>query len=97
MIEATDNTTVAKAPKPWKRFSTAKKPSAAGQGIINLALVIWAVRDIRHRSDEEINGRRKIWTLAAFAPPFGPIAYLLFGRKRSAQTTDIPLEIPEKP
>jgi len=52
------------------------------------------VRDIRQRSDDELNGSRKRWLLAAFAPPFGPIAYLIFGRKRTAQVVDIPLEAP---
>ena len=51
-------------------------------GIVNLLLIIWAVRDLRRRSDAEINGKKKIWMLAAFAPPFGPIAYFVFGRKR---------------
>ena len=96
MIETNDDTTT-KAPKKWKGFPSTMNTRAAGQGIVNLALLIWAVRDIRHRSDEELNGRRKIWTLAAFAPPFGPIAYLLFGRKPGAQTTDRPLETPERP
>jgi hypothetical protein len=53
--------------------------------MVNLVLVILAVRDIRHRRDDEINGNRKRWMLAAFAPPVGPIAYLLFGRKRGTQ------------
>ncbi len=53
------------------------------QGMVNVALIIWAVRDIRHRSDDEIKGNRKFWLVAAFAPPVGPIAYFLFGRKRS--------------
>ena len=83
MLETTSDTAAKKAPEPRKRFSTARKARATGQGIINLALLMWAVRDIRHRSDAEIKGRRKIWALAAFAPPFGPIAYFLFGRKRS--------------
>ena len=97
MLETTRDTVAAKAPEPRKHFSTAKRTRAAGQGLINLALLIWAVRDLRHRRDDEINGRRKIWRLAVFAPPFGPIAYLLFGRKRSTQTTDIPLVTTEKP
>jgi hypothetical protein len=84
MFETTNDTSATKAPKPRRSFSAAKQTRAAGQGLINLVLVMWAVRDIRRRRDDEINGRRKIWTLAAFAPPFGPIAYLLFGRKRDA-------------
>ncbi len=75
-----------KAPKQWKRSSLAMNPNAIAQRIILLALVIWAIRDIQRRRDDELNGDRKIWTLAAFAPPIGPIAYFLLGRKRSASS-----------
>ena len=60
-------------------------PQAGMQGLINLALMIWTIWDIRHKSDEEINGKRKLWYLAAFAPPIGPIAYFIFGHKRGVQ------------
>lgn len=90
MKETTHNTSKTKAAKRWKGSSRAMKAPAIAQRMIQLALVIWAVRDIRQRRDDEINGSRKVWTLAAFAPPFGPIAYFLFGRKRDAQK-DSPL------
>ena len=86
MNETIRNTPATKAPKQWKGFSPSMKPLAVAQRMVQLALVIWAVRDIRHRRDDEINGSRKVWKLAAFAPPIGPIAYFLFGRKRNAQT-----------
>jgi hypothetical protein len=82
------------APK-LRRTPSAAQARAGGQGIINLinmVLVILAIRDIRRRRDDEINGKRKWWMLAAFAPPIGPIAYFIFGRKRNVQTTEIPLE-----
>lgn len=63
------------------------------QGVINLVLVIMTVRDIRQRSADEIKGNRKLWLMAAFAPPFGPIAYLVFGRRPKPQTPDMPLEV----
>ena len=85
MNETTHNTPATKAPKRWKGSSPAMKAPAVAQRMIQLALMIWAVRDIRRRRDDEINGNRKVWTLAAFAPPIGPIAYFLFGRKRNAQ------------
>jgi hypothetical protein len=77
------------------KSSTAKKLSAMKavrsivQGAINIGLMIWTVRDIRQRSDDELNGKRNVWLLAAFAPPVGPIAYFLFGRKRDTQPTEI--------
>jgi hypothetical protein len=96
MIEITPSTPAATAPKQ-RQASSPAQARAFGQGIVNLALVIWAVRDIRRRGADEIKGNRKIWQLAAFAPPIGPIAYFLFGRKRGAQTVEVPLEITEKP
>lgn len=89
MSEATPN-------RPAFNLSAASK---AFQGIVNLTLIILTVRDIRQRSDDELKGKRSWWLLAAFAPPFGPIAYLIFGRKRPAEpvesepvTADLPLD-----
>jgi hypothetical protein len=82
MIEINDVPSAVTAPKPKK---PAMNPQAGMQGLINLALMVWMIWDIRHRRDEEINGKRKLWLLAAFAPPIGPIAYFIFGRKRNAQ------------
>ena len=81
-----------------RRTPSAAQARASGQGIINLinlVLVILTIRDIRRRRDDEINGKRKWWMLAAFAPPIGPIAYFIFGRKRGAQAPEIPLEAVE--
>ena len=90
MAETTPDTQVTKKSKRWQDLSPATKTritvQGIAQGIINLLLIIWAVRDLRRRSDDEINGNKKIWMLAAFAPPVGPIAYFLFGRKRGGQT-----------
>jgi hypothetical protein len=72
--------------------SSARKTPAAlriFQGMINMALTIWAVRDIRQRRDDELSKSRKVWMLAAFAPPFGPMAYFVFGRKRDVQAVEV--------
>ena len=85
------------APK-LRRTPSRAQARAGGQGIINLinlVLVILTVRDIRRRRDDEINGKRKWWMLAAFAPPIGPIAYFVFGRKRGIPAAEIPLETAE--
>jgi len=94
MIEI-DNIPTAMTTPQIKRTPSPAQARAGMQGLINLALMIWTIWDIRHRSDEEINGKRKLWMLAAFAPPIGPIAYFIFGRKRGAQVTEIPLETSE--
>lgn len=72
--------------------SSAKKTPVAFrifQGMINMTLTIWAIRDVRHRSDAQLTKSRKVWMLAAFAPPIGPIAYFLFGRKRDVQVVEV--------
>jgi hypothetical protein len=89
MIETINVTAAMTTPKS-KRAPTPAQARAFGQGIINLVLMIWTIWDIRHRSDEEINGKRKLWMMAAFAPPIGPIAYFIFGRKRGVQKDSPP-------
>lgn len=93
MAETAPDTPVTKKSKRWQDLSPATKTrmSVQGsvQGLINLLLIIWAVRDLRRRSASEINGNKKVWMLAAFAPPFGPIIYFLFGRKRSTPTEEM--------
>ena len=75
--------------EPKKRAK--KSPPGIG-GLINLALMIWMIWDLRKRSDEELNGKRRWWMLAAFAPPIGPIVYFVYLRRRRTQLTEIPLE-----
>jgi len=88
MNEVIDLPTTMPTPK-----KSARKPQPGIGGLINLALMIWMIWDIRRRSDEELNGKRKWWMMAAFAPPIGPIAYFVYLRKRRPQPTEIPLEI----
>ena len=93
MTENTNIAAVTTMSKP-KRAPSPAQARAGVQGLINLVLMIWTIWDIRHRSDDEINGRRKLWMLAAFAPPIGPIVYFIFGRKRGVQK-DSPLSSAE--
>lgn len=51
-------------------------------GLLKMLLLMAALRDIRRRSEEEINGSKRMWTAIAFVNYVGPIAYFIFGRKR---------------
>jgi hypothetical protein len=46
-------------------------------------LVITAVtwRDLRHRSDDQVRGSKKIWRMASAVNTLGSLAYWLFGRQ----------------
>ena len=92
MIEITDVPSAVTAPQS-RRKSSAAQARAGMQGLINLALMVWMIWDIRRRSDEELNGKRKLWMLAAFAPPIGPIVYFIYIRRRRTQSVEIPLEV----
>src|SRR6476646_6267114 len=66
--------------KKWKDLSSAQRTSIVAQVAIQCALLIWALWDISHRPANKIKGDKRLWTLAAFVQPVGPIAYFLFGR-----------------
>lgn len=53
--------------------------------LLQLLLTIAAERDIGRHDDAQIRGQKRWWRLAALLSPFGPLAYFLFGRRRSPE------------
>ena len=68
--------------KRWSDMSPQQRAVISVVGLVQVALLILALVDIRRRPAEQINGNKKLWTLAAFINFVGPIAYFVFGRKR---------------
>jgi hypothetical protein len=68
--------------KPPKNLDRSKRIRSALGGLLKMLLLIAALRDIRRRSEEEINGSKRMWTAIALINYVGPIAYFIFGRKR---------------
>lgn len=66
----------------WSELRASQRAGITIGGIIQIALLIAALIDIRRRPAEQIHGRKWVWTLAAFVNFIGPISYFLFGRKR---------------
>jgi hypothetical protein len=66
----------------WRHMTGKRKARMAIRGPLQLALTLWTLRDIRRRSDDQIKGSKRFWTIFAFVQPVGSIAYLLFGRQR---------------
>jgi hypothetical protein len=50
--------------------------------IIQIALLMVALADIRGRAPAEINGSQRVWIGVMFINVIGPLAYFGFGRKR---------------
>jgi hypothetical protein len=93
MIDITDIPTAVTTPEPKK--PARKSPPGIG-GLINFALMAWMIWDLRKRSDAELNGKRKLWFAAAFAPPIGPIVYIIYLRRRKTQAVEISVEVIEQ-
>jgi flagellar biosynthesis/type III secretory pathway M-ring protein FliF/YscJ len=68
--------------KPWGDMTTKQQAGLVLIGVIQVALLAAALIDIRRRSADELNGSKRLWTLAAFVNFIGPLAYFIFGRKR---------------
>lgn len=69
-------------PRQWKDLSSRQRTRIMIPGGIQVALMIWTLWDLAHRPADRIKGKKRLWVMAAFVQPFGPIAYMLFGRKR---------------
>ena len=62
-----------------------------------MALMVAALADMWRRPVEEINGDRRLWTLASFINFAGPLAYFVFGRKRCCEVDSGKLAPPAAP
>ena len=71
--------------KKWSDLTARERAPLALRGIIQLALLAAALADIHRRPAEEIKGSKWLWSAAAlvYFMGIGPIAYFLFGRKRT--------------
>ncbi len=73
--------------KKWSDLAAREKAPLVLRGIIQLALLAAALTDIYGRPAEEIRRRKWVWSAVAFMNfmGIGPIAYFLFGQKRTFQ------------
>ena len=51
-------------------------------GIVEIAVTAWCAKDLKQRPAELVRGPKLLWVPALSVQPVGPIAYLLWGRKR---------------
>ena len=70
--------------KQWRDLPAATRARTVGLALVQIGLTIAALRDLRRRPQSEINGRKGLWTAAAFVNFIGPLAYFAFGRRSAA-------------
>jgi hypothetical protein len=68
--------------KRWRDLTQTQWRAIGALAVVQVSLLVAALRDLRRRSDEELRGTRRIWTLASFVNFVGPLAYFLWGRRR---------------
>jgi hypothetical protein len=51
--------------------------------VLQLLLAAAALLDLRRRPSDQVRGSKKLWAAAAFVNFVGPLAYFMFGRRRS--------------
>lgn len=66
----------------WQDLSDTQRIAIVLLSILQIALLIAALWDIRRRPVEQINGSKRFWVLTAFINFLGPITYFAFGRKK---------------
>jgi hypothetical protein len=70
------------AKKKWSELSTQAKVGVVSLAAVEAVVTTIAARDLHGRTDAQVNGPRWLWRIAFFVQPFGPLGYLIFGRKR---------------
>lgn len=66
----------------WSDLSPRAKALLVLGSVVELVLTSIALRDLRRRPAAQVRGPKFVWGLMSFVQPFGPIAYLLLGRRR---------------
>jgi len=70
----------ARSPR-WSDLSQGQQAAVLALGSIEVALPATAAADLYRRPREAVHGPKALWWPALLVQPFGPIAYLLFGRR----------------
>jgi Phospholipase_D-nuclease N-terminal len=67
----------------WSDLSPKQQRAIIAIGVFQNALLAAALIDLRRRPAEQINGSKRLWAALSFINFGGPIAYFVFGRKRT--------------
>jgi hypothetical protein len=70
------------AKKSWSDMTPIQKKLLVVTGIVEVAVTTWCLRDLKQRPAELVRGPKVLWGPALSVQPVGPIAYLVWGRRR---------------
>jgi hypothetical protein len=72
----------AKDQRRWSDLTPQQRAGISAAGVVQIALLVAALWDLRRRPARQIRGDKKLWVAASFVNFVGPIAYFVAGRKR---------------
>jgi hypothetical protein len=73
----------------WPELTAGEQSALVALGIAELVTTAVAVVDLVRRPRERVRGPKALWFAASAVQPFGPVAYLLFGRRRGIAQASI--------
>lgn len=65
----------------WAEMTPTQKKIVVAAGIVEAVVTTWCLRDLTRRPAELVRGPKLLWGPAMSVQPFGPIAYLVWGRR----------------
>ena len=76
-----DSKLAGKRRRSWRDLSGTQKTLVVLGGAAEAVITSVAARDLATRSPAQVRGRKAAWVPLLVVQPFGPVAYLLFGRQ----------------
>jgi hypothetical protein len=80
---------MARRRRTWRELDPVQRTRIVVGGVVQVALQVAALLDLRRRSQAELNGSKRVWVMASFVNFVGPIAYFLTGRRRRGAGTAV--------
>jgi hypothetical protein len=65
----------------WADLTQRQRALILAGGAVELAITAVALVDLARRPKRLVRGRKRFWLTSLAVQPFGPIAYLAFGRR----------------
>jgi hypothetical protein len=65
----------------WHDLSPTQRKAVVAGAAVELVATSWALQDLRSRPAEGVRGPKVLWRASFVVQPFGPLAYLAFGRR----------------
>ena len=70
--------------KRWSELSPTAQRAIVIGGVLEVIVTSVALRDLARRPAGQVRGPKPLWVLGFVVQPFGPLLYLLGGRRRAS-------------